>query len=442
MSVWLGIDPWWEYALVPLVVGAILVLMLVVRAIAARFGTGAEVQRKIVHVAVGLSSLTFPLVFSSPGPVLLLTAAAVAVMLALRHGLLGSMGEVIHGVERASHGEIYMALVVALLFFRSEGAPVLYVLPILVITLSDTASALVGTAYGRLRFPVEDGHKSVEGVVAFFMVTVIASLCVLLLLSDAGRLNVIVLAFLIAAFCALVEADSWRGLDNLFVPVGAHLLLARHLDTEPGALLLLALGFGVAVILALRYAGTIGLTRHAARSYVILLFLILSVTTPLNAVLPIAAVAAHLAVRRLNPCRSPRPDLDLLAAATGAALLWLAFGEWLGLVSINLFSATFAGVACTFAALAVTGRADRVPVLLAGGLFLALVIVVALQVVAANPVHASWYGTVWIPVALSIAIGTAVALAWPAWFARYRSPKAFAVAGAAPVAILLTGAFA
>ena len=40
----------------------------------------------------------------------------------------------------------------------------LYVLPILVITLSDTASALVGTSYGRGAFAVEDGSKSIEGV--------------------------------------------------------------------------------------------------------------------------------------------------------------------------------------------------------------------------------------------------------------------------------------
>jgi hypothetical protein len=65
---------------------------------------------------------------------------------------------------------------------------------------------------------------------------------------------VIVLSFLIAGFCALVEADSWRGLDNLFVPIGAHLLLARHLGTDPIALLFVAICFVAAVFVAIRFS--------------------------------------------------------------------------------------------------------------------------------------------------------------------------------------------
>ena len=434
-----GTAPLWEYALIPLVVAAILALMHAVRLLAARTGTGAEVQRKIVHVAVGLSALAFPLVFSGPGPVFALMAVAILVMLALRRS--ERLGAVLHSVERPSYGEVYMALVIALLFFRGAANPVLYVLPVLVITLSDSASALVGTAYGRMRFPVEDGHKSVEGVVAFFMVTVIVSMSVLLLMTDAGRLNVILLAFMIAAFCALVEADSWRGLDNLFVPAGAHLLLARHLYTDPSVLLALAGVFALVVFAALRYAHLIGLTRHAARAYVILVFLILSVVTPINALLPIVAIAAHLVARRLNPCRSRRPDLDLLAASTGAALLWLLVGESAQLTAINLFNATFAGVASAFVLLAVRGETSAVKLSL-GAAAVAGIAALCVWVVMANPADSRWYGEAYWPVLGSVALVALAVLAWPRWFEAYRSPKAFAVAAAPPAAFMLYGAMA
>lgn len=442
MSDWFGIAPAWEYALIAPVVASILGLMALVRLAAARSGLSPEVQRKIVHVAVGLTALSFPWLFSGPGPVFALMAVAIAVMLLLRRRQIGS---VLHSVERPSYGEIYMALVIALLFFRSQDDPLLYVLPMLVITLSDTASALVGTTYGRLRFPVEDGHKSVEGVVAFFMVTMIVSMCVLLLMSDAGRLNVIMLALMIAVFGALVEADSWRGLDNLFVPAGAHLLLARHLETSPELLVLLALLFSAVVFIALRYAHLIGLTRHAARAYTILVFLILSVVTPINAALPVVAILAHLAARQMNPCRSRRPDLDLLAASTGVALVWLLVGEGAGLTAINMFNATFAGVAIAFALLAAIGPGAARSRMLAVGaalLFAAVVAWIGIGVAWMNPPGTRWYGEPWPPVLATLALVAVPTLLWPRWFAAYRSPKVFAVAGAAPATFFLTGALA
>ena len=103
------------------------------------------------------------------------------------------------------------------------------------LTLSDAAAALIGTRYGRKLFAVEAGTKSLEGVAMFFLVTWIVAMVLLLLMTDIGRVNVVLLSLAVAAFGALVEADSWRGFDNLFVPVGIHLFLARHLETRSAA---------------------------------------------------------------------------------------------------------------------------------------------------------------------------------------------------------------
>ena len=187
---------------------AIPALMLLVRWLGQRFGWNPEVSRKLVHVGTGGLALTFPLLFSNPLPVLVLLAIAIPLMFAIRIGLLGGLGAALHGVQRQSYGEVYLALAIAITFLRAEEQPVLYVLPILVITLSDTAAALIGTAYGRARFKVEGGAKSMEGVVVFFVVTWLASLIVLVLMTDAAPLNLVLISMLIAAFCALVEVDS------------------------------------------------------------------------------------------------------------------------------------------------------------------------------------------------------------------------------------------
>ena len=431
---------WPEIGLVPVVIAAILGLMAAVRALAGRVGLGPELQRKIVHVAVGVSSRLFPLLFSSPLPVLLLIAAAIAVMLALRtRAASGGIGSVLHSVTRPSYGEIYLALSVAFLFLRSQAQPILYVLPLLVVTLSDTASALVGTAYGRLRFAVPDGSKSIEGVVAFFTVTWICAMIALLLMSDAGRLNVLLLAFLIAAFCALIEADSWRGLDNLFVPIGAHLLLERHLHADPASLLILAAAYAAAIVLANRYAEAAGLSRQAMRAYAVMLLLIVTVTHPVNAILPAIAIVTHAVLRRTRPGPSRTPSLDFIAAGSGAALIWLLTGEAIGLTAINLFSIHFAGVALIFTVLA-TRRADAplwrwaLPVAAAAALA-----AVTVTVVTAGPATQRWHGAILPPLLASLALCMAVAWARPAWFLSWRSPKAFAVAAVVPMLVLVQG---
>ena len=55
------------------------------------------------------------------------------------------------------------------------------------------------------------------------------SLIVFLLLTDIGRGEAVLLAFITAVFGALLEAASWRGLDNLFIPLGLYFLLANLL---------------------------------------------------------------------------------------------------------------------------------------------------------------------------------------------------------------------
>ncbi len=53
------------------------------------------------------------------------------------------------------------------MFVLSDGRTLLYVVPILVLTFADAAAALVGVAFGRLRYSTVGGSKSLEGSAAF-----------------------------------------------------------------------------------------------------------------------------------------------------------------------------------------------------------------------------------------------------------------------------------
>lgn len=409
-------------------IAAILALMFLVRRIAGRFGLSPELQRKIVHVLTGLYALTLPFLFKDLWPVFLLCALSIATMLALRHARFAKDGlsSVLHAVKRPSYGEIYLSLSVALLFFRSQGMPVLYVLPILILTLSDAAAALVGSAYGKKRYLIADGVKSLEGTVACFIVTWLVALITLMLMTEIPEINVIVLSFLIAAFATLIEADSWRGLDNLFVPIGVHLLLATHLNSSPATLLLLTGVFIAATVAILAAAPYLKLTPHAARVVIALIFLISTYSTVTTAILPLLAVAAHLVARARRPGDSEFPDLDFLSAAALVSLAWLFVGELSGRSTVNFYSLTFGLVAAGLFALALSG-ASRFLVLPA-----ALGVMTLIYWVTSN-------GTplVWPVIVISVAAVSAIALMTPTHFDRQRALKIFALSLIAPLILFI-----
>lgn len=420
-------------------VAMLLGVMHLVRLAARRWDWPAEVQRKAVHIATGAYALMLPVLFDRPWPVLLLVGVTVAVMLWLRSTTAsGGVGGVLHGVGRKSYGDMLFAIAVGFLFFRSAGNPVLFALPVAVLTISDAAAALAGSAYGRRIFTVEAGTKSYEGVAIFFLVTCIIAMIMLLLMTDIPRANVVTLAVTVAAFGALVEADSWRGFDNLFLPVGLHLFLAAHLATPPLGLAALALGFAVIVAFMLRFARPLGLTPHSARTHAVALFLICSVTAPVNAVLPALAVLAHVWARSEAPSRSPYPDLDAIAAVIVVSLLWLFAGEWFGRTAIDFYSMTFAGITAAFAFIALEAALGKG---LAGLGAIAVGAVLALVyrgVLAAGAPEAGWHGPLMMPLLATLAVVAAATLGWPQIFRRYRSPRVALLAGAVPAASYLS----
>ncbi len=421
-----------QLLLIALSVGGLLAAMAGVYALARRYGWSAELQRKCVHVTTGLYALSLPLTFSEAWPVLLLCAVAIVVMAAMRLPVLARTGiaSTIHGVARTSYGEILLAVSVGFLFLRSLGQPVLFVLPMLVLTLSYAAAALTGVRYGRRLFAVENGTKSLEGVAMFFLVTIIIAMVTLLLMTDLSRPGVIVMALTVAAFGAQIEADSWRGFDNLFVPVGIHLYLQNNLELTPVAIAAGALVYVAMLSALLLAAPRLGITAHAARGYGILAFLILSVTAPHNAILPLAAFAMFLLLRRIDPCRSAYPDLDFIAAAAVTAAWWLFAGEWSGDNVINLYNLTFAGVAAAFAVIALRDRSLAIAA--------ALVIGLALCVLAIAPFNASeshWMPAFAVVTLVSLALVSATALRWPDAFRSNRAARVFALA--LPVPLLL-----
>ena len=197
-----------------------------------------ELIRKALHVGMGLVAVSFPWLFDAAWPVLVLGVLCVVGMTALRMVplLRDSVGKVVSGVGRASLGEIYFPLAIAVqwhiyLFTTFEQRTLLYCVPLLLLTMADAAAALVGVNYGSLRYPTSDGAKSTEGSLAFFLC---AFLCVHIPLllgtgDEISKEKTLLIAALLALVATMFEAIAWAGLDNLALPLVGYLLLRIYL---------------------------------------------------------------------------------------------------------------------------------------------------------------------------------------------------------------------
>lgn len=400
---------------------ALMGLMAIVRQLASALQMRPEVQRKLVHIGTGIYALTWPWLFPERWPAYILVGITLIVMLFLR--LPNSrLGTTLHGVERQSYGDFLLAISVGLCLFLADGQLFLYVLPIAILTLADAAAALAGSTYGTKFYRVEAGEKSIEGSAVFFVVTLLISIVCLMLMTPFAPPNIIVLSLMVAGFGTLVEAASWRGFDNLFLPLGLLVFLSAHGTGTLWELISLAALFILCVVAFKVVAPRFGLNAHAARVYVTAVFLILAVTDLHNTVFPILVLAGHAWSRSVMPCESKFPDLDVVAALALVSFGVLTIGTATGLTAVSFYGIVAIGMLIGLCAIA---AAAYRPVPRYSMIFtIALAMLVGRHfVVSLNSDNANWNGPMWPAVISCMALSGLSPLIWPTVFTKLRMAK-------------------
>jgi len=232
-------------------------LMGAIRIFQKRYAPHPEWCRKLMHIGSGMVALSIPWLFQTTWPVLLLCAASVAGLLAIKYlkYLKHNIGRVVGEVKRESSGDIYFPLTIAVLFLLSKGDPLFYSIPIMILTFADAAAALVGIFYGVLHYETRDGLKTIEGSLAFFLVAFFCAYLPMLIFTDLGSKEIFLIAFLLAFLLMIVEAAvGWKGLDNLLIPVIGFLVLKVTIDCTLAELIsqaLISLSLPISLLLLL-----------------------------------------------------------------------------------------------------------------------------------------------------------------------------------------------
>lgn len=205
-----------------------------------KFSLPAEISRKMIHISLGLTTLSFPFIFKDSLIVWIMCSISVISLFLLKYTKLRkSLGSTLHDVDRHSYGDILFPLSVAILFQLSHTTPVFYIISILVLTLADALAAIIGVYYGKAHYDASEGIKSWEGSLFFFITAFLCIQIPLLLMSDFNNANIIIVAAFIALLITLCEAVSWQGLDNLFIPLGVYITLTNYLNYHISTLILL-----------------------------------------------------------------------------------------------------------------------------------------------------------------------------------------------------------
>jgi phytol kinase len=308
-------------------------LFVVLRWYQLRYEPHPEIPRKLMHLGMGLIAMGLPWLFVEAWPVLALAALSIAALIALRivPNWRQRMGGVVCGVSRRSLGEIYFAISAAALFLLARGDAILFCLPMLILTLADAAGALIGIRYGALRFSTPDGQKSAEGSVAFFVVAFFSAHVPLLLATDVGRTESVLIATTLGLVAMLIEAIAWRGLDNLFIPLGAFALLKNYLVMDVATLSWRLIVTLLLVTFVLVWSRRATLTDSALIGGALIGYACWALGGWRWLLAPLTLFVTYTLLSPRTPQNSRRVhNLYALLGVTGSGLVWLILTKFLG----------------------------------------------------------------------------------------------------------------
>lgn len=179
-----------------------------------KFSLPSAFTRRAIHIGTAIVAGVAP-IFVTKGEIFWVSIIFAIILFIGRAYHLFSA---IHSVERHTFGEVYLPLGVAFtaLFFLPQNIQA-FQFGIFIMGISDAIGGLVGEKFGKHPLSIFGNKKTMEGSLAFFVVSLVLTAIFVPLISYK--------LILVPAILTLVELCFVYGLDNLVLPiVGAYLI--------------------------------------------------------------------------------------------------------------------------------------------------------------------------------------------------------------------------
>jgi len=193
-----------------------------------RLKVKGEISRKFAHFATTLCTIPLPYVFSSHWYILILAIIFSSLLFFTQKGhLLQS----IHDIERKSMGSFLLPISIYVTFFIAEfyGSKLMFILPILILAISDPMAAIIGMSMKKYNHRIKilgvKTQKSIFGSGAFFISSLLICLTALYFNRRTFDETTIIVSLIVALVSTIGEIFSWRGSDNLSIPISVILVL-------------------------------------------------------------------------------------------------------------------------------------------------------------------------------------------------------------------------
>lgn len=213
-----------------------------------------RITRKFVHILTGVLIAITPFLLEHPYPLLLISGAFVIInLIAIKKGWMPGM----HATDKVSYGTVfYPASFFILILLLWEGHKAILVIAMLIMAIADAAAATVGQKVKKpLLYQFSGERKSIQGSAAMLIVTFLISFLGLKIFSQFESLaphieRLLWIASIVAIIATACESISYKGSDNLTVPLGAAFTLHYMVSHSHHQNLIFTIGIGLALMVA------------------------------------------------------------------------------------------------------------------------------------------------------------------------------------------------
>jgi len=187
-----------------------------------------EITRKFAHFTATLSTITFPYLFDDHWYVLALAIIFFILLFISRHR---TYLKSIHDIKRISVGSYLLPVSIYLTFLVSIklNDKFLFILPIMVLAICDPIAGILGINLeqynNKIRIFNYQLQKTWLGSLSFFVSCLTISTIALYFNQMKLNLEIFGIALVISLVSTIAELISWKGIDNLLIPMSVLLVI-------------------------------------------------------------------------------------------------------------------------------------------------------------------------------------------------------------------------
>lgn len=212
-----------------------------------------NVTRKLVHITAGVLIALTPFLLENSNPLFVIAGFFIVLnFFAIKKGWMPGM----HATDRVSYGTVFypLSFLILVLLLWDDYKSIL-VIAMLIMAVADAVAAIVGeNLKNPLTFQYSGEKKSLQGSLVMLLAAFIIALFGLKFISPIDNisiswLNIFWYSSIVALIAAASEAVSFKGLDNISVPLASAFILHYYVAHSPEQNA--SLTFGVLLALAI-----------------------------------------------------------------------------------------------------------------------------------------------------------------------------------------------